>query len=39
MGERPRSPGFDTLEWRGKSATWTKSAAHVMHIVIEGHHK
>jgi hypothetical protein len=21
MGDRPRSPGFDVLEWRGKSIT------------------
>jgi hypothetical protein len=31
-------PGFDALEWIGKSVTWMKLVAHVTHIVIEGHH-
>jgi hypothetical protein len=39
MGDRPRSAGLDVLEEREKLATWMKSAAHVTHIVIEGHRK
>jgi hypothetical protein len=36
MGDRPRSPVFDVLEWRGKLTAWTKSTGHVMHIIVEG---
>jgi hypothetical protein len=39
MGDRPRSPGLDVLEWRGKSVTWMKLVAHMMHIFIKGHCK
>jgi hypothetical protein len=37
--DRPRSPGFNVLEWRGKSMTWKKLMAHMTHIVIESYHK
>jgi hypothetical protein len=37
--DKLRSPGFDALEWRGKSTTWMKSIAHMTYIVVEGCHK
>jgi hypothetical protein len=37
MGDRPRSAGFDALEWRGKSMTWTKCKGNLTDLRRELH--